>query len=95
VKPRSVVLRHEDGRVTEIDNDFVLLCTGTHPDGDFLRRLGLTVTSGHRPIFDAETFESDARRGVYVLGTVGSESNFIEKSRLQAPELVKRIAKEL
>ncbi|MBI1854197.1 MAG: NAD(P)-binding domain-containing protein [Planctomycetes bacterium] len=92
VKPRTVVLRREAGGEFEIENDFVLLCTGTHPDDEFLRRLGLAVGSSHRPLFDAETFETESRRGIYVLGTVGSEANFIEKSRLQAPELVRRLA---
>jgi thioredoxin reductase (NADPH) len=95
VRPRTVVLRRDDGATEEIENDFVLLATGTHPDVDFLKRLGLTMGAHCRPLFNPDTFEAEGRPGIYLLGTVASESLFIEKTRTLAPEMVRRLAKGL
>ncbi len=95
IQPRSVVLRREDGTAEEIENDFVIVSTGTNPDVDFLKRLGLAIGSNRRPLFNPDTFEAEGRPGIYLLGTVASESLFIEKTRILGPELVRRVAQSL
>jgi thioredoxin reductase (NADPH) len=92
IGPRTVSLRHHDGSVEEIENDFVIVCTGTHPDAEFLKRLRLTVGPNGRPLVHAETSEAEGRPGIYLLGTIVSESLFIEKTRVLGPELVRRVA---
>ena len=68
-----------------LNNDFVFAMTGYHPDYDFLRSVGIELsTEQHRPVCDPETLESNVP-GVYVAGVIvaGSKTNeiFIENGR--------------
>ena len=67
-----------------LKNDFVFALTGYHPDYDFLRSVGIELSSEQmRPVCDPENLESNVP-GIYVAGVIvaGSRTNeiFIEKS---------------
>ena len=86
IRPRSVVLRAEDGGAeTEIPNDFVLAMTGWRADHRPLRRLGVAIdeTTGI-PAHDPTTMETNVP-GVYLAGVIaaGHDANkiFIENGR--------------
>jgi thioredoxin reductase (NADPH) len=86
IRPGSVVLRaEEDGRETEIDNDFVLAMTGWHGDHTFLRSVGVRVDERTGvPAHDPATMETNVP-GVYLSGVIaaGHDANkiFIENGR--------------
>jgi thioredoxin reductase (NADPH) len=66
-------------------NDFVFALTGYHPDYDFLRSVGIELSSEQlRPVCDPETLESNVL-GIYVAGVIvaGSRTSeiFIENGR--------------
>jgi len=80
----SVLLNTPEGE-ERIKNDFVFALTGYHPDYDFLRSIGIELSSQQcRPVCDPETLESNVA-GVYVAGVIvaGSRTNeiFIENGR--------------
>jgi thioredoxin reductase (NADPH) len=69
--------------------------TGYHPDYDFLRSIGIELsTEQHRPVCDPETLESNVR-GVYVGGVIvaGSRTNeiFIENGRFHGKQIAKHL----
>ncbi len=68
-----------------LNNDFVFAMTGYHPDYDFLRSMGIELSSEQcRPVCDPQTLESNVS-GIYVAGVIvaGSRTNeiFIENGR--------------
>jgi thioredoxin reductase (NADPH) len=68
-----------------LKNDFVFAMTGYHPDYDFLRSMGIELSSEQcRPVCDPQTLESNVP-GIYVAGVIvaGSRTNeiFIENGR--------------
>ncbi|HZU45417.1 MAG TPA: NAD(P)-binding domain-containing protein, partial [Terriglobales bacterium] len=80
----SVLLNTPAGQVC-LKNDFVFALTGYHPDYDFLRDMGIELSSEQcRPVCDPETLESNVP-GIYVAGVIvaGSRTNeiFIENGR--------------
>src|SRR5579862_2243901 len=80
----SVLLNTPAGQV-RLKNDFVFALTGYHPDYDFLRDMGIELSSEQcRPVCDPETLESNVP-GIYVAGVIvaGSRTNeiFIENGR--------------
>jgi thioredoxin reductase (NADPH) len=80
----SVVLETPGGPL-RLNNDFVFALVGYHPDYDFLRALGLELsTEQYRPLCDPETLETNIA-GIYVAGVIvaGSRTNeiFIENGR--------------
>jgi thioredoxin reductase (NADPH) len=71
--------------VIHLDNDFVFALTGYHPDYDFLRSLGIELSTEQcRPVCDPATLESNIP-GIYVAGVIvaGAMTNeiFIENGR--------------
>jgi len=85
-----VILKTHKGPV-HLDNDFVFLMTGYHPDFDFLRSLGLELSDGqNRPVCDPETLESNIP-GIYVAGVIvaGSRTSeiFIENGRFHGKQI--------
>ncbi len=79
-----VVLETPEGPL-RLRNDFVFALTGYHPDFDFLRGIGIELsTEQFRPLCDPETLETNVA-GVYVAGVIvaGSRTNeiFIENGR--------------
>jgi thioredoxin reductase (NADPH) len=94
IGPDYVVIEGKDGP-THIKNDFVFAMTGYHPDYDFLRSIGIELsTEQHRPVCDPETLESNVR-GVYVGGVIvaGSRTNeiFIENGRFHGKQIAKHL----
>jgi thioredoxin reductase (NADPH) len=93
-----VVLRTPDGEI-EIKNDFVFALTGYHPDYDFLRAMGIELSSEQcRPVCDPETLESNVP-GIYVAGVIvaGSRTNeiFIENGRFHGQQIAAHLRKKL
>jgi bacillithiol disulfide reductase len=94
----EVIIATPDGGV-ELKNDFVFALTGYHPDYDFLRGLGMELTSDQcRPVCDPTTLESNVP-GIYVAGVIvaGAKTNeiFIENGRFHGVQIAKHIAEKL
>ncbi len=98
IKPGSVVLRRQDGSLTEIENDFVLAMTGYEPNYEFLRKIGIDIGDDpmQTPIHNTETYETN-RKGVFIAGVVcgGLQTNrwFIENSRCHADVIFDQVMK--
>jgi thioredoxin reductase (NADPH) len=98
ITPDQVLLRTPDGDM-EIKNDFVFALTGYHPDYDFLRAMGIELSSEQsRPVCDPVTLESNVP-GVYVAGVIvaGSRTNeiFIENGRFHGQQIAAHLRKKL
>lgn len=90
IREDSVLLHTPDGEV-ELRNDFVFALTGYHPDFDFLRSMGIELSSEQkRPVCDPQTLESNVP-GIYVAGVIvaGSRTNeiFIENGRFHGGQI--------
>jgi thioredoxin reductase (NADPH) len=87
-----------DGLV-RLKNDFVFAMTGYHPDYDFLRSMGIELSSEHcRPVCDPDTLESNVP-GIYVAGVIvaGSRTNeiFIENGRFHGRQIAVDLKQKL
>lgn len=86
IKPKSVVLRAEDGGAKqEIPNDFVLALTGWRADHTLLKGLGVEINSVTAiPEHDKTTMETNVA-GLYIAGVMAAGHNankiFIENGR--------------
>ena len=93
VEESSVVLRHRGGTL-DLPNDFVVALTGYHPDFEFLRSLGIEVTSEGRVGHDPETMETRVP-GLYLAGVVAAGADigrlFIENGRRHAAQVVSHV----
>jgi thioredoxin reductase (NADPH) len=93
-----VVVETESGPL-RLKNDFVFALTGYHPDYDFLRSIGLELSSEQlRPVCDPETLESNIR-GIYVAGVIvaGSRTSeiFIENGRFHGKLIAASLSERL
>ncbi len=93
-----VVVETESGTL-RLKNDFVFALTGYHPDYDFLRSIGLELSSEQlRPVCDPETLESNIR-GIYVAGVIvaGSRTSeiFIENGRFHGKLIAASLSERL
>src|SRR5271167_1692067 len=82
-----------------LKNDFVLALIGYHPDYDFLRSMGIELSSEqHRPVCDPVSLESNVR-GIYVAGVIvaGSRTNeiFIENGRFHGKQIAADLKRKL
>ncbi len=82
-----------------LKNDFVFAMTGYHPDYDFLRSMGIELSSEQcRPVCDPQTLESNVP-GIYVAGVIvaGSRTNeiFIENGRFHGKLIATDLRKKL
>ena len=82
-----------------LKNDFVFALTGYHPDYDFLRSVGIELSSEQmRPVCDPENLESNVP-GIYVAGVIvaGSRTNeiFIENGRFHGKLIAAHISERL
>jgi thioredoxin reductase (NADPH) len=82
-----------------LKNDFVLALVGYHPDYDFLRSMGLELSSEQcRPVCDPLTLESNVA-GIYVAGVIvaGSRTNeiFIENGRFHGKQIADDLKRKL
>jgi thioredoxin reductase (NADPH) len=90
IHPDRVALDTPEGEVT-IKNDFVFALTGYHPDYEFLRSMGIELSSEQcRPVCDPVSLESNVL-GIYVAGVIvaGSRTNeiFIENGRFHGQQI--------
>jgi thioredoxin reductase (NADPH) len=90
IGPDHVVIRNPRGTL-RLKNDFVLALIGYHPDYDFLRSMGIELSSDqHRPVCDPVSLESNIA-GIYVAGVIvaGSRTNeiFIENGRFHGKQI--------
>jgi thioredoxin reductase (NADPH) len=93
-----VVLRTPSGSL-RLKNDFVFALTGYHPDYDFLRSVGIELSSEQlRPVCDPETLESNVA-GIYVAGVIvaGSRTSeiFIENGRFHGKLIAAHLRQKL
>jgi thioredoxin reductase (NADPH) len=93
-----VVLRTPSGSL-RLKNDFVFALTGYHPDFDFLRSVGIELSSEQmRPVCDPESLESNIP-GIYVAGVIvaGSMTNeiFIENGRFHGKLIAAHLSEKL
>ncbi len=93
-----IVLRTPEG-IVRVPNDFVFALTGYHPDYDFLRSMGIELSTDQcRPVCDPETLESNVP-GIYVAGVIvaGSRTNeiFIENGRFHGQQIARDLKKKL
>ncbi len=98
IEPDEVLLDTPDGPV-RLKNDFVFALIGYHPDYDFLRAMGIELSSEQcRPVCDPETLESNVP-GIYVAGVIvaGSRTNeiFIENGRFHGRQIAADLKKKL
>jgi thioredoxin reductase (NADPH) len=98
IEPESVVLDTAEGPV-RLKNDFVFALIGYHPDYDFLRAMGIELSSEQcRPVCDPETLESNVG-GIYVAGVIvaGSRTNeiFIENGRFHGKLIAEDLRRKL
>ena len=98
VAPEHVTLQTPQGEL-RIKNDFVFALTGYHPDYDFLRAMGIELSSDQcRPVCDPVTLESNVP-GVYVAGVIvaGSRTNeiFIENGRFHGQQIAEDLKQKL
>jgi thioredoxin reductase (NADPH) len=94
----SVVLRTPSCPL-RLKNDFVFALTGYHPDYDFLRSVGVELSSEQlRPVCDPENLESNVP-GIYVAGVIvaGSRTNeiFIENGRFHGKLITTHLSEKL
>jgi thioredoxin reductase (NADPH) len=90
---------HTPGAVVRVKNDFVFALTGYHPDYDFLRSMGIELSTDQcRPVCDPVTLESNVL-GIYVAGVIvaGSRTNeiFIENGRFHGQQIAKHLKQKL
>ncbi len=98
IVPDSVSVKTSEGMIA-IKNDFVFALIGYHPDYDFLRAMGLELSSEQcRPVCDPQTLESNVA-GIYVAGVIvaGSRTNeiFIENGRFHGQQIAADLKKKL
>jgi len=98
IGPDYVVLHTPEGAV-RLKNEFVFALTGYHPDYDFLRSMGIELSSDQcRPVCDPITLESNVP-GIYVAGVIvaGSRTNeiFIENGRFHGKQIMEDLASRL
>jgi thioredoxin reductase (NADPH) len=85
--------------VVRVKNDFVFALTGYHPDYDFLRSMGIELSSDQcRPVCDPQTLESNVP-GIYVAGVIvaGSRTNeiFIENGRFHGQQIATHLKQKI
>ena len=93
-----VILKTPAGPI-RFKNDFVFALIGYHPDYDFLRALGIELSTEQcRPVCDPETLESNVP-GIYVAGVIvaGSRTNeiFIENGRFHSKQIAADLKQKL
>jgi thioredoxin reductase (NADPH) len=93
-----VVIYTPEG-VVRVKNDFVFALTGYHPDYDFLRSMGIELSSDQcRPVCDPQTLESNVP-GIYVAGVIvaGSRTNeiFIENGRFHGQQIATHLKQKM
>lgn len=86
IKEQSVIFKDKNGKIQEIENDFVLAMTGYLPDFNFLKNSGIDLQGEClNPVYNPETMETNIEN-LYLAGVVcgGKDTHlwFIENSRI-------------
>lgn len=96
VHEEDVIIKHQDGTLETLENDFVLALTGYRPNFDFLEKLGIIISKDNKclPQYNPQTMETN-QKGIYLAGVIcgGLETYkwFIENSRIHAKMIVANI----
>ncbi|MBW3523184.1 YpdA family putative bacillithiol disulfide reductase [Chryseobacterium sp. NKUCC03_KSP] len=95
IKEQSVIYKDKNGKIQEIENDFVLAMTGYLPDFIFLKNSGIDLQGEClNPVYDPETMETNIEN-LYLAGVVcgGKDTHlwFIENSRIHAEMIIRNI----
>ncbi|WP_404986929.1 YpdA family putative bacillithiol disulfide reductase [Chryseobacterium sp. M5] len=95
IKKQSVIFKDKNGKIEEIENDFVLAMTGYLPDFDLLKNSGIDLQGEClNPVYDPETMETNIEN-LYLAGVVcgGKDTHlwFIENSRIHAEMIIRNI----
>lgn len=94
IKLDEIRIKTPEG-IIEIPNDYVVALTGYHPNFEFLKQAGITLSEDNFvPVYDENTMESNVK-GLYLAGVIcgGMETHkwFIENSRIHAKIIVDHI----
>ncbi|HJP62384.1 MAG TPA: YpdA family putative bacillithiol disulfide reductase [Mucilaginibacter sp.] len=93
---QDVDIQTPEGKIT-IPNDFVMAMTGYRPNFEFLKKIGINLSTDAKllPEYNKETMETNLK-GIYLAGVVcgGMDTHlwFIENSRIHAEMIVGNIA---
>ena len=92
----KVVISTKEGQEISLKNDFVVALTGYQPNFDFLKNIGIQLSTDglKKPAYNPKTMESNLK-GIYLAGVIcgGKETHkwFIENSRIHAKMIIKDI----
>ena len=92
IKQDEVIVKGPEGEKV-IPNDFVLALTGYQPNLEFLKSMGIELSSDDKkiPQYNHESMESN-KKGIYLAGVIcgGMETHkwFIENSRVHAEMII-------
>ncbi len=95
----SSILFEQEGKLIEIDNDFVLALTGYKPDYKFLRNAGVEILEDEfkTPCHNPATLETNVQ-GLYlagvILGGMHTGKYFIETSKDHGSKIINHILTE-
>lgn len=95
IRPKNLLVRQE-GKVFEIENDFVLAMTGYQPDYAFMEDAGIVFEDDEfrTPVHDPATLETNVP-GLYLAGVIvgGLKTNkwFIENTRDHGKKIIDHI----
>lgn len=95
IRQNEVDIQTPDGQIT-IPNDFVMAMTGYRPNFEFLKKMGINLSTDEKslPQYNPETMETN-QKGIYLAGVVcgGMDTHlwFIENSRIHAEMIVNDI----
>jgi len=95
IQEKTVIFKDKEGKIQEIENDFVLAMTGYLPDFDFLKNSGIDLQGEClNPVYNPETMETNIEN-LYLAGVVcgGKDTHlwFIENSRIHAEMIIRNI----
>lgn len=99
IREGEVDIQTPEGLVT-IPNDWVLAMTGYQPNLEFLRKIGIELSSDEvrKPVYHEETHETN-KPNIYLAGVICGGMNthrlFIENSREHAVKIINKIRQSL
>lgn len=98
IREQEVEIQTPEGKIT-IPNDFVMAMTGYRPNFEFLKKIGINLSTDAKllPEYNKETMETNLK-GIYLAGVVcgGMDTHlwFIENSRIHAEMIVSDIVRK-
>ncbi|HTI61475.1 YpdA family putative bacillithiol disulfide reductase [Mucilaginibacter sp.] len=98
IREQDVEIQTPEGKIT-IPNDFVMAMTGYRPNFEFLKKIGINLSTDAKllPEYNKETMETNLK-GIYLAGVVcgGMDTHlwFIENSRIHAEMIVGDIVRK-